>query len=169
MPTSETFTIDKIQYELSNGDEIVCVLKDSKSRSDLQNLVDIIDNGPKNKLKKNSGTTPSNSGYFYEHEPVSLPAGKYILYCERTGNTSTSISLFSGTTRVASITRGAGVNEFAQELDLTVDCDSISLYIGTSQTINKLMLCTADAYAMTDKYVPYCPTILELYEMIQNQ
>lgn len=169
MPVTEVYTVDRLYKHEDNGDEYTYILKDSKARSDLKNLVDLIDNGPKNKLKKNSGTTPSGVGYFLDHEPVSLPAGRYVLYCERTGNTSTSIAVFSGSTRVASVTRGAGVNVFSQDLDLTVDCDSISLYIGTSQTVNKLMLCSAAAYGLSDKYVPYCPTIMELYEMIQNQ
>lgn len=132
-------------------------------------LVVIIDSGPKNRMPVNSGTTPAGSGYFVQELPIVLPAGDWVLTMKRTGNMTTSIALKAAdNTELFRVTRGAGVNNIVQEFTISAEARYISIYVGNSIQVSDVMITTDAEYQISDAYVPYRPSWVQLYEMIQN-
>lgn len=108
------------------------------------------------------GTNTQSKLYLTQNAP--LPAGDYILSgC--TGGSSTAYDL--------RVTVGDTVtHNYDDGTPFTADGSPIevSIVVMAAQTLNITiypMICTADDYAASTDYVPYVPTMLELYQMIQ--
>ena len=108
------------------------------------------------------GTNTQSLLYLTQNAP--LPAGDYILSgC--TGGSSTTYDL-----RVK--VGGSVTHNYDDGTPFTADGSPIeaSIVVRAAQTLNITiapMICTADDYAASPDYVPYVPTMLELYQMIQ--
>lgn len=100
----------------------------------------------------------------YLTQSASLPSGDYILSgC--TGGSSTTYDL-----RVK--VGDTVTHNYDDGTPFTADGSPIeaSIVVRAAQTLNITiapMICTADDYAASPDYVPYVPTMLELYQMIQ--
>lgn len=100
----------------------------------------------------------------YLTQSASLPSGDYILSgC--TGGSSTAYDL-----RVK--VGDTVTHNYDDGTPFTADGSPIeaSIVVRAAQTLNitiSPMICTADDYAASPDYVPYVPTMLELYQMIQ--
>lgn len=131
-------------------------------------LADVIDNGPKNRLSVNAGTTGSGAGYFVQDLPIALAPGDYVWSMKRTGNASTTFVVKAADdTELAKITRGAGVTDIVSEFSTSDTAAKISIYVGYSTTVTDAMICSKAAYEISSAFVPYAPTNAELYAMIQ--
>lgn len=108
------------------------------------------------------GTNTQSLLYLVQNAP--LPAGSYILSgC--TGGSSTAYDL-----RVK--VGDTVTHNYDDGTPFTADGSPIeaSIVVRAAQTLNitiSPMICTADDYAASPDYVPYVPTMLELYQMIQ--
>lgn len=108
------------------------------------------------------GTNTQSLLYLVQNAP--LPAGSYILSgC--TGGSSTTYDL-----RVK--VGDTVTHNYDDGTPFTADGSPIeaSIVVRAAQTLNITiapMICTADDYAASPDYVPYVPTMLELYQMIQ--
>ena len=131
-------------------------------------LVNLIDNGPKNRLSVNSGTTGANNGYFVENLPIDLPAGDYHVSMTRTTEGQlTFVFRAADNTELARWSRASGVTTVSEDITLSAAAAKISVYVGNNITVNDAMVCAKAAYAISPAFVPYAPNNAELYAMIQ--
>lgn len=146
-------------------------LNDGSVTDAVEELVNI---GAKNRCTVNSGSATLRTSI-----PVNLPAGDYVIsigeitstdtdasVCLLTLLDSSSNSLWSGGT-----TRGQD-----KEIEVTISGAAASFMIyasdnyshssGDTVTFSNLMICSKTDWDISHAYVPYCPTMPELYEMI---
>lgn len=98
-----------------------------------------------------------------------LPPGDYVL---SSGEIASSVYL---TVRIATggdqYTCTGTTKTVSFHLDDETQIERIYLFINSGTEISDLtikpMICTADDYAASPDYVPYVPTMLELYQMIK--
>lgn len=139
----------------------------------------IIDNGAKNLSKTNNGSNTSGSWFQF---PLVLSPGDYVIYIENLASTDTDastcqIGIFaSDNTNALSnyplLNRG---NDIVQSVTVNktsaymrVYCSSSSsLGAGDTVTVTNLMICRKEDWDTSSKYVPYCPTLAELYGMVK--
>lgn len=134
-----------------------------------------IDGGAKNLLQ-----TASSSGTRFVNVPIVLEPGTYHIYFGEISSTDTDAqtcqcAAFASDNSDASnylqLQRVNGVNGI---LTVTKATSYVRLYAsntyansaGDTITFSDAMLCKEDDWAISQKYVPYCPTMPELYQMI---
>lgn len=167
-----------LAHDAQDIDDVIDALPtEVTAREKLQAAVTgLIDSGAKNILPVNSG---SNSTWF--NLSVNAKAGDYILYIghlESTDADSTTCQiafLDSGGSTVGAykqMERGDGVYT---AVTLTSDnlatvriysSDSYAHSSGDTVSFTEAMLCTAADWEISRKYIPYCPSMAELYQMI---
>jgi hypothetical protein len=99
--------------------------------------------------------------------PVNIPAGDYMFSCNCSATTLTSHLYFfdkNGT----ELLHQPFTNNNNKKISITVATQVAFARIDSDvqNTISNIMLCTAEDYAISPKFVPYAPTNRELYEMI---
>lgn len=113
-----------------------------------------------NGTSQNTGVTNFHLG------KISLPEGSYVLSGCTGGSNST---YFLRIIAAPSVTNTNGSQNFETEgmNDVYVD-----IVIGGGKTLDnvtfKPMICAKSAWNISQKYVPYCPTVSELYAIIQS-
>jgi hypothetical protein len=145
------------------------------ARQQLQAAVSVLINGG----SKNRATVNDTSGTRNVVIPVNLPAGDWVIYfgeiasddtdatvCRVALADSTDTAVWSGGT-----TRGTD-----KSVSVVIDSAAASLYVyasdnynhssGDTVTVSNLMVCTKAEWDISQTYVPYCPTMPELYQMI---
>lgn len=131
---------------------------------------ELVDNGAKNKVSVNSGSTPAGGGYFVRELPISLEPGDYVFKMKRssTTTTSTSMALYDeNNTQVLSMSAPATTTDLTYQFYLPSAATKISIYVGYSVDVSDVMICTLAAYNVSNKFVPYRPSWDEMYAMIQ--
>ena len=164
-----TYEISKSAYG-SNTYEF----KDKKSRDE---LVELVDSGAKNLLTINSGSGTANFDI-----PATITPGKYVVYFGSITSTDTDyttcqvIALHNSTVVSASpqlqMSRGTAVHG---TITVNSAANKIQIYAsrtgtaasGDTLTFSNAMLCTEAAWAISQAYVPYCPTPAEMWAAIQ--
>lgn len=133
-------------------------------------LADILDStGAKNRLSVNSGTTGSGYGYFVENLPINLPPGTYIAKMTReTAGQLTLVVRDASNTELARISKASGVTDFEEEFTIAGTAAKVSVYVGFSVTVSNAMICSKAAYEISPAFVPFAPTNLELYAMLNQ-
>ena len=147
------------------------------AREQLQAAVTgLIDSGAKNILPVNSG---SNSTWL--NLSATAKSGDYILYIGHLESTDTDSEtcqiafLDSGGNTVGAYKQMARGDGVYTAITLTSDnlatvriysSDSYAHSSGDTVSFTEAMLCTAEDWAISQKYVPYCPTLPELYQMV---
>lgn len=100
----------------------------------------------------------------YLAQNASLPAGDYILSgCTGGSSTTYDLRVKVGDTVTHNYDDGTPFTADGSQIEA-------SIVVRAAQTLNITidpMICTADDYAASPDYVPYVPTMLELYQMIQ--
>ena len=137
-----------------------------------------IDSGAKNRLTINSGSSTPPTRWI--NIPVSVEAGKYRVYFGTLASDDTDAEkcqacfLDSSNAQVSnwlSFERGSAVSA-AETLTSTATTlrlyasDSYAHSEGDTVTFTDGMVCAESDWAISQKYVPYCPTMPELYQMI---
>lgn len=136
-------------------------------------LEDLINTGAKNLLQTNA-----SSGTRFVNIPVVLQPGVYHIYFGEITSTDTDaqtcqFAAFASDNSDASnylqLQRVNGVNGV---LTVTKTTSYVRLYAsntyanstGDTVTFSDAMLCTEDAWKLSQDYIPYCPTLQEVYE-----
>lgn len=137
-----------------------------------------IDSGSKNRLTINSGSSTPPTRWI--NIPVSVESGNYRVYFGNLTSDDTDAEkcqacfLDSANTQVSnwlSFERGTDVSAAAT---LTGSATTFRLYPsdsyahseGDTVTFSDGMVCAESEWSISQKYVPYCPTMPELYQMI---
>lgn len=141
-----------------------------------------INGGAKNRMSVESGTASSSVSWF-QANGLSIPAGQYIVFFRNMESDDTDAATCRGIFFDASggnassyfqIPRGQDV--FAE---VTITTDAKSLRINQSDTVGHsagdtmsfsgAMICRKSDWDISHDFVPYCPTMAELYQMILSQ
>lgn len=108
------------------------------------------------------GTNTQSLLYLVQNAP--LPAGSYILSgCTGGSSTAYDLRVKVGDTVTHNYDGGTPFTADGSPIEA-------SIVVRAAQTLSitiSPMICTADDYAASPDYVPYVPTMLELYQMIQ--
>lgn len=137
-----------------------------------------IDSGAKNRLTINSGSSTPPTRWI--NIPISVEAGKYRVYFGTLASDDTDAEkcqacfLDSSNAQVSnwlSFDRSSDVSAVAT---LTSTATTLRLYAsdsyahseGDTVTFTDGMVCAESDWAISQKYVQYCPTMAELYQMI---
>ena len=141
-------------------------------------VVGLIDSGAKNRMTINSGSNTLPTRWI--NIPVSFESGNYRVYFGNLTSDDTDAEkcqacfLDSANTQVSnwlSFERGTDVSAAAT---LTGSATTFRLYPsdsyahseGDTVTFTDGMVCAESDWSISKKYVPYCPTMEELYQMI---
>lgn len=139
-----------------------------------------IDSGAKNRLTINSGSSTPPTRWI--DIPVSIAPGTYHVFFGNLASDDTDaetcqMTFFDSSMQQASgwlmLPRGENVSGV---ITITAAASAFRLYpsnsyansAGDTVTFTNAMLCAADDWAISQRYVPYCPSMPELYQMIQN-
>ena len=133
-----------------------------------------------NEGAKNRATVNSTSGTRNVVIPVSLPAGEYVIRFGEIASTDTDASVCRVALADATDTAvwaGGTTRGEDKTISVTLEAAAASIYVyasdnynhsaGDTVTITNLMICTQTDWDLSQTYVPYCPTLPELYAMIQ--
>lgn len=128
-------------------------------------LVELVDSGAKNFLPVSSGSATNN--YVFNNLAVNIPAGKYIFVADiaNYGSRSELVLNASDTSSIANVPFNND-DSVAIQFDVTGDATSAKLYT-MGGIFTNMMLCTKSAWDISHKFVPYCPSMAEMYAMIQ--
>ena len=141
-----------------------------------ESVVSLIDSGSKNMINCTSATDVT-----YIDIPCLVQAGTYTLSFESLTSDDTDASVCKVEfTDVATNVHGTAYIQRGNSVNASIDVDgestSIRVYASDTYansendniTATNAMLCTSYDWKLSNKYVDYCPTVKELYEMIQN-
>jgi len=98
---------------------------------------------------------------------VKIPIGDYVLSCNCSATSSTShLYLFDANHN--EILHQPFTNSANKKINLSLASEAVLARFDSniSNTISKIMICTTTDYAISPEFVPYTPTMRELYEMI---
>lgn len=152
-------TISGIQSEISTNDAAI---------------VELVNGGGKNRA-----TVNDTSGTRNVVIPVNLPAGDWVIHfgeitSDDTDATVCRVALADATD--TAVWSGGTTRGTDKSIEVTLESAAVSLYVyasdnynhssGDTVTVTNLMICTKTDWGVSQAYVPYCPTMPELYEMI---
>lgn len=162
-------------YTKSEIDSIVSDINDTDT---LQNAViaGLLNTGGKNHAQTNNGSATRNLRI-----PLNIPAGDYVLYIGEITSTDTDASVC----RIAvanpadnAIFAGGTTRGHDKIIRFTISESAAWLYVyasdnyshsgGDTVTITNLMVCSQSDYDFSHEYVPYCPTLAELYALVKS-
>lgn len=134
-----------------------------------QALIDIVDGGAKNKAKEpnivrsTSGWTPVIESY--------IPAGEYQLtFNYSAGNVAQFVitNANGNTLKAITPTIPSGTGAYSETFTLTSDGYGYRCYANAALNLSYIMITPKVLFDISPNYVPYCPSLKELYDMIQN-
>ena len=138
-----------------------------KLTADEAALAEVVDNGAKNYSPVSSGQITSASGGFPISSQISLPKGIYIVSFHFSGAaTRGTLQLRSGSTTIDSTSFDMMSSTSAQITCTTDTITNFNIYANGTAAISDLMFCTLADWNVSQKYMPYCPTMQEMYQMI---
>lgn len=130
-------------------------------------LIEMLDNGPKN-LVNMPNKTISTNGYAFDKTPIpSLPAGTYVFVFSKSNVSAMSFALWDeNNNKVADLSPTSSPLEFTT----TGTATKVSIWINKSGSgsakISNMMICTKKAYSLSSAYVPFRPSYQELYDRV---
>lgn len=150
-------------------------------------LVELVDSGAKNRLKNNAYTrdvngvsytinddksvtvssdgTNTQSLLYLTQADLGLPAGNYVLSGVSGGSSTTyDIRVKVGSNTTINYNGGSSFTTDGSAFE-------VSIVVRAAQTLNITvypMICSASAWAISQTYMPYTPTLYELYQLISQ-
>lgn len=124
-----------------------------------------INTGAKNYCPYDSFSA-AGAGTVISDQPINLPAGDYILTLNFTATTGSSAFRFldSGASIINFNVQNSSAGTASVPFTLPSDANQIRVYTTTANDVTDIMIRPA---AVTDSsFVPYCPTLYELYQMV---
>lgn len=133
-------------------------------------LVELVDSGAKNLINVPDKTLSTSISFMSAVEHT-YAAGKYVF--TMTTNNVIQLGFYfknNGSSAGEFVTSYmSGGFEFV--IDLQQNADSLSIWAnvpsGNTVAVSDVMLCTKSAWDISHKIVPYCPSMAEMYAMIQ--
>lgn len=169
-------------YTKSEIDNMVSTINDDISdindTNTLQNSViaDLVNSGGKNHAQTNNGSATRNLRI-----PLIMSAGEYVLYIGEITSSDTDASVCRIAVANASdsaIFAGGTTRGNDKIIQFSITESSAWLYVyasdnyshsgGDTVTISNLMVCSQSDYELSAEYVPYCPTLTELYALVKS-
>lgn len=172
---SNVYTKTEIDDIVTNIDgDILAVSNDVAKQNNV--IFDLLNTGGKNHLQQNSGTATRNFAI-----PLEIPSGDYVLSIGEITSTDTDASVCrvavanaadnaifaGGTTRGSDKVIQFTISESAAKLYIYAS-DSYAHSTGDTVTITNVMVCSQSDYDFSPEYVPYCPTLAELYALVKS-
>lgn len=143
-------------------------------------LVDVVNSGGKNKMPVASGQSTPPTRWI--NVPVVLSPGTYRVSFGNLSSTDTDDTVcqacfLSGSTQVSnwlSFERGSNVHSGI--CTITANTTTFRLYPagsyasseGDTVTFDQCMICDNVLWEISPEYVPYCPTLYELYQLVKS-
>lgn len=165
VPLSNQLESDgKLLTELVNGGH-KNFLKLTDTSSTTSNRVTITYNGDGTYTIDSAGQTASADGYFYlarsGQNPL-FPKGTVVSGCTGGGSNSYYIAI-----------AGSSVQQYTSAVTLNVDVSGSLIFVFKSgQVFNNLtikpMVCSKEAWNLSQEFEPYCPTLAELYALVRS-
>lgn len=149
--------------------------------SDLHSgLSDVINSGGKNKMPVASGQSTPPTRWI--NVPVVLPPGTYRVSFGTLTSTDTDDQVcqacfLSGSTQVSNwLSFERGTNVHSSICTITANTTTFRLYPagsyasseGDTVTFDQCMICDNMLWEISPEYVPYCPTLYELYQLVKS-
>ena len=165
VPLSNQLESDgKLLTELVNGGH-KNFLKLTDTSSTTSNRVSITYNNDGTYTIDSAGQTALADGYFYlarsSQNPL-FPKGTVISGCSGGGSNSYYIAI-----------AGSSVQQYTSAVTLNVDVSGSLIFVFKSgqifdNLIIKPMVCSKEAWALSQEFEPYCPTLAELYALVRS-
>ena len=101
-------------------------------------------------------------------KPLVLPKGAYkLIFHESATSGSFAVRIKDASANSIFYVTGSNANaDHAYDVEISVDGATITIYSSVLNDFTNIMICTAEDYAISPEFVPYCPSMAELYEMI---
>lgn len=140
-------------------------LKLTDTSSTTSNRVSITYNGDGTYTIDSAGQTASADGYFYlarsSQNPL-FPKGTVISGCTGGGSNSYYIAI-----------AGSSVQQYTSAVTLNVDVSGSLIFVFKSgqifdNLVIKPMVCSKEAWSLSQEFEPYCPTLAELYALVRS-
>ena len=170
--------IDTMTGNLSDDIEAEESAREAADAVQIDAVARLIDTGSKNISPINSGSNTLPTRWL--QISVDIPAGGYVLYIgslssDDTDTNTCQIAFFdsaNNAVRYLYPERGAVVIPFTLPADSTFfriyPSDSYAHSENDTVNVTDLMICTEADYKISTAYVPYCPTVEELYALIKS-
>lgn len=129
------------------------------------------DNGTVTVSGTNTGTTSATFVIVPYQEADNIPNGSYRLTgCPETGSSTTyDLRWYLYSPGKSAYDTGSGA--VVEKNGTATGSGGIAIVVKAGQTVENVvfrpMLCTAEDYAVSSEYVPYTPTLSELYQMVK--
>lgn len=169
-------------YTKSEIDSIVSYINnditDINETDTLQNAViaGLLNTGGKNHAQTNNGSATRNLRI-----QLNIPAGDYVLHIGEITSTDTDASVCRiavANAADSAIFTGGTTRGNDKIIRFTISESAVWLYVyasdnyshsgGDTVTITNLMVCSQSDYELSPEYVPYCPTLAELYALVKS-
>lgn len=170
--------IDTMTGDLSDDIETEKNARVAADAVQIDAVARLIDTGSKNIAPINSGSNTLPTRWLQIN--VDISAGAYVLHIGALSSNDTDadtcqIAFFDSANnaiRYLYPERGAVVIPFTLPADSTFfriyPSDSYAHSDSDTVTVSDLMICTDSDYEISPAYVPYCPTVAELYALIKS-
>lgn len=144
-------------------------------------LARIIDSGAKNRCPIDAGACEAGSSWY--QCAINLPVGEYVVSFGMLESDDTDATKCRGIFLAADSSNASSYFMFERGENVSAavtltkpaaffrlnPSDTVAHSSGDIVSFENAMICTAEDWAVSDKYVAYCPTMQELYQMILNQ
>lgn len=143
-------------------------------------LINLVDTGSKNLMPTPDGQSTPPTRWI--NIPIVLQPGTYRVFfgdlqSDDTDDTRCQAMFLAGSTQVSNwLTFERGTNVFSGVCTITAETATFRLYPSTSYassagdtvTFTNCMICKESDWQISQEYVPYCPTLPELYALIKS-
>ena len=143
-------------------------------------LTELINSGGKNRCPVNSGSNTLPTRWL--QIPITLQPGSYKVYFGDLSSTDTDASTCqmvgfdSANAQATNYIYPARGTDITADLTVTAETSYIRIYASDSYahsendtlTVTDLMICSAADFEISPVYVPYCPTLAELYALVRS-
>lgn len=164
--------INRIDSDIADVENDISDLHDS--------LAGILDSGSKNKMPVASGQSTPPTRWI--NVPVVLPPGTYRISFGSLVSTDTDDQVcqacfLSGSLQVSNwLSFERGTNVHSGICTITAETTVFRLYPagsyasseGDTVTFDQCMICTEDDWKISETYVPYCPSLYDLYLLVKS-
>lgn len=161
--------VQDINADITTAESDIAVLHDATER--------LIDTGAKNLCDTATGT-----GTRFVNIPIILQPGVYHVYFGGISSSDTDAqtcqfaAFASDNTDASNYLQLQRINGVNGVLTVTAITSYVRLYAssnygsgaGDTVTFTDMMICTESDWEISQKYVPYCPTLYELYQMVRS-
>lgn len=196
MDVYTTSQVNQLLEDMADAQENIDLDQDAQINRNADLLADLIDNGAKNRLSITATSTTTNGiaitinsdgtvtmdgvnldkkatgAIFFQLGNMDISNGEsvHLSGCPSGGSYSSGYAFYidyaGGSTLAYDEGNGA---TYTSNADRTIRCRII---IRSGTVIDNLtfspMVCLNDAYEISDKFVPYCPSLKDLYAMVKS-